>query len=282
MNITVNEELQKYIDPLTENEYIALERSLLTEGCRDALVLWGDVLIDGHNRHAICRKHGIEFKTVQNDRFTSIEEVMLWMIDNQLSRRSVTDFQRGMLALRKAELVAASMKAQPEEQKPERAPEPVAASEEQPAAPPPPPARNSANRQEVAKIAGVSSHTISQIEKIQKTAAPELIDAVRSGTISISAAAVVASLPNTEQVAAVAGGRKELRQVAKQVREQKTPPKPRPVEAAPAEASASAPWDNDDAATLKARIATLEAENLTLKEQVATLTAALDDARRAA
>lgn len=276
MNITVNEELQKYIDPLTENEYISLERSLLTEGCRDALVLWGEVLIDGHNRYAICRKHGIEFKTVQNDRFANIEEVMLWMIDNQLSRRSVTDFQRGMLALRKAELVAASIK--PEPQKMEPQPEAVAASEE---AAPPSPARNAASRQEVAKIAGVSSHTISQIEKIQKTAAPELIDAVRTGTISISAAAAVASLPNTDQVAAVAGGKKELRQAAKQVREQKAPPKPRQVEAPPVESSGAAPWD-DDAAALKAKIATLEAENLALKEQVATLTMALEEARRAA
>jgi len=288
MNITVNEELQKYIDPLTENEYISLERSLLTEGCRDALVLWGDVLIDGHNRYGICRKHGIEFKTVQNDRFASIEEVMLWMIDNQLSRRSVTDFQRGMLALRKAELVAASIKPEPAQQEPQ--PEAAAASEDAVSAPAPAPtpARNSASRQEVAKIAGVSSHTISQIEKIQKTAAPELIDAVRSGTISISAAAAVASLPNTEQVAAVAGGKKELRQVAKQVREQKVPAKPRQTEAPQAQqatqaeaTNGAAPWD-DDAAALKAKIVALEAENLALKEQVATLTMELEDARRAA
>jgi hypothetical protein len=282
MNITVNEELQKYIDPLTENEYISLERSLLTEGCRDALVLWGDVLIDGHNRYGICRKHGIEFKTVQNDRFESIEEVMLWMIDNQLSRRSVTDFQRGMLALRKSELIAASLKAQPTQQ--EAQSEAAVVNEEPPVAVPA--TRNSASRQEVAKIAGVSSHTISQIEKIQKTAAPELIDAVRAGTISISAAAAVASLPNTEQVAAVAGGKKELRQAAKQVREQKAPPKPRQPDAAQTDAAqtdapATAPW-SDETATLKARIATLETENFALKEQVATLTMALEDARRAA
>ena len=36
MNITINNELLQYIDPLTANEYAALERSLLAEGCRDA------------------------------------------------------------------------------------------------------------------------------------------------------------------------------------------------------------------------------------------------------
>jgi hypothetical protein len=41
----------------------------------------------------------------------------------------------------------------------------------------------------------VEQATIGQIEKIQKTATPELVEAVRAGTISINAAATVASLP---------------------------------------------------------------------------------------
>src|SRR5579872_1606898 len=124
MKITVNEELRKYIDPLTESERTLLERSLLSEGCRDALVLWGEVLIDGHNRYEICLKHGIEFRTIQNSNFESIEQVMLWMIDNQLSRRSVTDFQRGMLALRKKELLEFDLRRLPETQG-EAMPEPT-------------------------------------------------------------------------------------------------------------------------------------------------------------
>ena len=46
--IVVLPELKAYIDPLTPDEHDALERSILAEGCRDALVLWGDVLVDGH------------------------------------------------------------------------------------------------------------------------------------------------------------------------------------------------------------------------------------------
>ena len=58
MDIVVNEELKAYIEPLTPEEHDALERSILAEGCRDALVLWGNVLVDGHNRYGICQKHG--------------------------------------------------------------------------------------------------------------------------------------------------------------------------------------------------------------------------------
>ncbi|KAF1019174.1 MAG: hypothetical protein GAK30_03261 [Paracidovorax wautersii] len=46
MDIVINEKLKAYIDPLTPEEHDALERSILAEGCRDALVLWGDVLVD--------------------------------------------------------------------------------------------------------------------------------------------------------------------------------------------------------------------------------------------
>lgn len=70
-------------------------------------MLWGDVLVDGHNRYGICQKHGIAFNTVQNTHFKSIDDVHLWMIEQHLGRRSVSDFQRGVLALRKKDILAA-------------------------------------------------------------------------------------------------------------------------------------------------------------------------------
>jgi hypothetical protein len=107
MQIKINEVLRSYIEPLTEAEYQALERSILVEGCRDALVLWEDVLVDGHNRYQICQQHGVPFKAIENTSFRSLDDVKLWMIDNNLGRRSISDFQRGVLALRKKEIVAA-------------------------------------------------------------------------------------------------------------------------------------------------------------------------------
>lgn len=274
MGITILEELRQFIDPLTDSERALLERSLLAEGCRDPLVLWGEVLIDGHNRYELCQKHGIAFNTVQNDRFQNIEQVMLWMIDNQLSRRSVTDFQRGMLALRRKELLAANEPPAPAPAN-DAAPGGQAAEEAAPV-----PVVTRTKRKDVADIAGVSSHKIAQIEKIQKTATPELIEAVRAGTISIGAAAAVASLPEEKQVEAVAGGRKELRQAAKEVREAKAPPKP----AAPPfdVGSADAAGSSADVATLRAQNAALQAENTALKEKLAVLAAELEQARRAA
>jgi hypothetical protein len=278
MNITINEVLRSTIDPLTDNEYAALERSLLAEGCRDALVLWGDVLIDGHNRYAICRKHGIAFRTVQNTGFTSLDDVMLWTIDNHLARRSVSDFQRGVLALRKKDIVAA--RATGAGTGAPTAEQGAAEGADSGLAPAPVPL---ATREEVARTARVSSNTISQIEKIQKTAAPALVEAVRAGTISINAAATVASLPEADQVAAVAGGKKLLQQAAREIREQRaatrTPraSKDDAPDGGPAALGDPAPVKSetqqlrDEIAALKERNAALKAENAALNERIAAL-----------
>ena len=63
----IDNEFRSLIPPLTDEEYEGLKASILAEGCRDALVLWGDTLIDGHNRYQICTEYGIPFKTVQHD-----------------------------------------------------------------------------------------------------------------------------------------------------------------------------------------------------------------------
>ncbi|WP_077038134.1 plasmid replication/partition related protein [Pelomonas sp. KK5] len=257
MNIQVLEELRIYIDPLTADEHAALERSILAEGCRDALVLWGEILVDGHNRYGICSKHGLPFQTVQNTRFQSMEDVHLWMIDQHLGRRSVSDFQRGVLALRKKEILSTRQK-------------PVVAVDAPEAAVPPPEKLNT--RESIAKAARISSATVMAIEKIQKNAAPELVEAVKQGEISINAAAVVATLPAEEQAAAAAGGKKELREAAKRVREAKAPAKPKAEE--PVEAVADAPAENGsetEVERLQRTIAELRAENAALRRQVEEL-----------
>ena len=277
MNIVVNEELKAYIEPLTPDEHEALERSILAEGCRDALVLWGEVLVDGHNRYGICQKHGLPFQTVQNPRFQSMEDVHLWMIDQHLGRRSVSDFQRGVLALRKREIETdrlsrrASATADSGDDATRIDAANVAGAESTSALPAPTPLNS---REAIAKAARLSSSQVVMIEKIQKQAAPELVAAVKSGTISINAAAAVATLPAEEQVAAVAAGPDELKQAAKRVRDLKR--KPRSESAAQADDEATRTSHNEQTAQadpgelqmLRLRVAELTAENTELRRQL--------------
>lgn len=272
MHIVVNEELKAYIDPLSPEEHAALERSLLAEGCRDALVLWGDVLVDGHNRYGICQKHGLPFQTVQNQNFRSMEDVHLWMIDQHLGRRSVSDFQRGVLALRKREILAdrnvraangeVLRGASPGEPGEDAhtpgaaAPAPTAADAlAQEASPEPQPL---SSREAIAKAARLSSSQVVMIEKIRKQAAPEVVAAVKAGALSLNAAAAVATLPQDEQRAAAMAGGDELKQAAKRVREARRKPRD--------EADVPSP---ETLQSLRERVAELTAENEELRRQLA-------------
>ena len=55
--IRIDAGIRALIPPLTDQELAGLERSLLSEGCRDALKAWnsghGLILLDGHNRLVI-------------------------------------------------------------------------------------------------------------------------------------------------------------------------------------------------------------------------------------
>lgn len=274
MTIIINPQLRDYIDPLTQHEYLALERSLLKEGCRDALVLWQETLIDGHNRYAICQKHGIPFQTKQNDQFNSLEDVMLWMIDNHLARRSVSSFQRGVLALRKKDIINTRRKDKSSQEKAQEAelalkdPDPVPVE----------------TREEIAKVAGLSKPAVAQIEKIRKAATPELVEAVRAGTISINTAATIAALPEEQQVAAVAGGKKELQETARQLRQTRSPRAAKAADGSETDNTTISSTMNTTAApstqhmesdAMRTELLALRAENQELKARIAELTAQL-------
>jgi hypothetical protein len=109
--ITILPELKGLIPPLQTAEFDQLEANILREGCRETLLIWQttqgvidgntnnsplNVLIDGHNRYAICTKHSLDFKISLRD-FPTLQAVRDFMIDNQLGRRNLTPEQMSYL-----------------------------------------------------------------------------------------------------------------------------------------------------------------------------------------
>lgn len=88
--LVINEEFKRLIPSLSTEEMIALERSIIAEGCRDPLVTWNGYIIDGHHRYGICQKYNIEFTVVNKPELESELDVKLWMINNQFSRRNLS------------------------------------------------------------------------------------------------------------------------------------------------------------------------------------------------
>lgn len=105
--IIVLDEIRDYINPLTNDEFAGLERTLLQEGINDPLIVWETtsttaeiddlgtavyVLIDGHHRFKISKKHNLSFSIVLKQ-YATLDLVKSAMLDKQLNRRNLTPEQ---------------------------------------------------------------------------------------------------------------------------------------------------------------------------------------------
>lgn len=171
----IDNEFKNLIPELAADEYRELERSILAEGCRDALVVWEDTLIDGHNRYEICTKHGLPFDTVERV-FSCRENVIEWIIRNQFARRNLPAYERARLALRLKPVIA------------ERAKENLAIGAEITNTGLQKSVKAVNTQKEIAKAAGVSHDTIAKVERIEQSAPEEIKQKLRNQEISINQA----------------------------------------------------------------------------------------------
>lgn len=175
MNLTIDPEFKNLIPPLTSEEYAGLEESILAEGCRDSLIAWHGILVDGHNRYEICEKYGLPFNVTETD-FESRDAVKLWMMKNQLARRNLNDFQR-------AEIVyAVSDAVKVEAQKRMTSGKGVNPVEILPQG------EYGKARDILGKMAGVSGKTYEHAAKVIEQGTLETKEALRRGEISINKA----------------------------------------------------------------------------------------------
>lgn len=169
--LIIVKELQDLIPPLTKEEFGLLEQSIIKEGVRDPIIIWGDMIVDGHNRYNICKKHNINFKTVDRE-FTDLDKVKIFIIENQLGRRNISKFVRSELILELKPLIQEKAK--------QKQIESGGAVPHNCAEPP------IETRKELAKQANVSHETIRRVEKIKEKASEEDIQKLRRGEISIN------------------------------------------------------------------------------------------------
>jgi phosphopantetheine adenylyltransferase len=90
MILKIDQEFKNLIPPLTHEERSLLEKNIVKEGCRDPIVIWDNIIIDGHNRYDICTLHDLEFKTAEVE-LSNRNEAVNWIIDNQLGKRNVPE-----------------------------------------------------------------------------------------------------------------------------------------------------------------------------------------------
>lgn len=83
--LRTNSEFELLIPPLSEAQYEQLELDIFENGCKEPILIWNDLIIDGHKRYAICQKWEIPF-TTDSLEFDSHEDALVWVCQTQLQR----------------------------------------------------------------------------------------------------------------------------------------------------------------------------------------------------
>lgn len=159
--IKIDPEFHALIPPLSDQERQQLEANLKADGCRDPLVVWRNgspTLLDGHNRHEICTRLGIQYKTTEL-LFDDRSGAATWIILNQFGRRNLTTFARAELALKLEPIFAAKAKAAQIRTSENRVSQ-KSVKQEKPID----------TQKEVARLAGVSHDTISKAKFVRDNA----------------------------------------------------------------------------------------------------------------
>lgn len=190
MNIKIDSEFGALIPPLLPDEFAQLESNIIRDGCHEPLTLWGEVLIDGHNRHKICTKHNVRF-TTRILSFDDRENVKIWIGERQLGRRNLTDDQRAIIANDVREIRAKINRVeQTKHAIAERWNEPYVEGTFSSTYP----TLKERARIAVAKEAGISETKLRYAQETKKTA-PEVIPFIRSGSMSLLDGKRIAALP---------------------------------------------------------------------------------------
>ena len=175
-DLTVDPEFRDLIPPLNEKELKLLEASIVADGCESPLIVWNGVIIDGHNRYMICRKHEIPF-AIQEKNFSSRDGAMLWMLRNQLGRRNLNNYQRVELVLKFEPLVKNAAEQRMMAGKAAN-PVPTLAQGQ----------NKGRTRDHLSEAAGVSHGTFAKAKKLVQSADEETKRELRAGKVTVNRA----------------------------------------------------------------------------------------------
>lgn len=101
VDLLVEEQFRTYLPHKFERCSHELEDMIVQDGrARDPIVVWNKdgklVVVDGHRRFEICKKHNLEFDVVEME-FASARAAKHWMDKTQFCRRNLDGHQRAVV-----------------------------------------------------------------------------------------------------------------------------------------------------------------------------------------
>lgn len=174
-------------------EFDELVADIKAHGLREPITTLDGMILDGRNRWRACEAAGAEPRTCEYHG----EDPLGWVVSLNLHRRHLDESQRAIVAAKIANLGDGQRKS---------------AS---------PIGERAVTQGEAAQLLNVGKRSVERAREVLDHGSGELIAAVESGRVSVSAAADVAELPMPVQSDIVARGEREILQAAKQIRSQR-------------------------------------------------------------
>lgn len=172
-------------------EYDELVADIREHGLREPITTLDGQILDGRNRWRACEAAGVHPTLVEFDG----ADPLAWVVSLNLHRRHLDESQRGLVAAKLANLPRGT-----NQHAQICAPTQTAAAE----------------------LLNVSRRTVQAAREVLDHGSDELIAAVESGKVSVSAAADVAELPMPVQSEIVARGEREILEAARRIRAEKS------------------------------------------------------------
>ena len=83
--LQMDPEFKRLSVPLSSEEELKLEKSLIREGCLEPISVWHGCILDGHKRYEICSYEEIEFEIREMD-FATREEAIIWACSQRVEK----------------------------------------------------------------------------------------------------------------------------------------------------------------------------------------------------
>ena len=166
-------EMEQLLPPLSGEQFSALERDILENGCYAPIAVNEDmVIIDGHNRFRVCEKHGLPYRMLVFS-FTDLLETKQWALDIWKGRRNLDKWELGKISLKLKPEIEARAKANQGARTDLSVNSPKSCSPTD-------------TRKEMARAVGIGEQAMGRIAQLAENAPQSLKDALENKEVSIN------------------------------------------------------------------------------------------------
>lgn len=187
-------ELCNLFPVMPQDQFNALVDSIRDNGLLSPVILHEGKILDGRHRYKACINLGIEIKF---ETYTG-EDALSYVLAHNLSRRHLDESQRAMIGAKLATLKGAG---RPKRENPQK---------------------SGITAKEAATKMNVGTRLVEDAKKVLSAGSDELIEAVNSGKVTVTAGAKIAKLEPEQQIQVVADARPDqaIKKVVRQEKEQ--------------------------------------------------------------